>query len=78
MAAKSARVESNGEAWTVVKMTTVELDRNVEVGVLLRVASTTIDDDCGLKEINIPSLAMVLDGVLDVCDGDTEEDDRAV
>ena len=76
---RAAIVEAGGDAVTVVKITTVELDRTVEVAIPLSLVTTRPDrvlrgtllgtptimeDDWELNTVNMPSLGVVLDGAL--------------
>jgi len=58
--AKAASVEGGGETVTVVKITTVELEKTVDM-------ERMFEDDCELNSVKAPSLAEVLDSALYVC-----------
>lgn len=55
--AKAASVEGGGETVTVVKITTVELEKTVDM-------ERMFEDDCELNSVKAPSLAEVLDSAL--------------
>jgi hypothetical protein len=64
--AKKASVEGSGETVTVVKITTVELEKTVDV-------ERIFEDDSELNTVKAPSLAEVLDSALEVCDSVWDE-----
>lgn len=55
--AKAASVGGGGETMTVVKITTVELEKTLDV-------ERMFEDDCELNSVKTPSLAEVLDSAL--------------